>query len=84
MNTITTSVNFTSDYGKPIEMNVSRDKWGDFSINWIQVGKSHYSGKQIRTARREAILIQYAFQYIDLHEYLADEIYDRETNHFID
>lgn len=84
MNVLTTTIAFTTEYGKPVEMNITRDKYGDFSINWIKIGKSFYSGRKIRTVRRESLLLAYAAQYIDLHEYVADEIYERETHHFID
>lgn len=84
MEKFTTNISFTTGYGKPIEMNVTRDKYGDLSINWLQVGSTRYTGKQIRTVRREVVLLDYAAKYIDLHLELAEAFEEWENEFFND
>ena len=81
---INTSISFITDYGKPVDVDLVRDKYGDLAIKNITISGKTYTAKQIRTERRESSLISYAQRYVDLTEYFADELAERETHHFQD
>lgn len=66
------TIHFVTDYGKDIVMTIYRDKYGEDSIRNISINKAFYTGKQIRTARRETILYNYALRYVDIDEQFAD------------
>lgn len=54
-------------------MTLKRDKWGEYSVVDVTINNCFYTGKQIRTARRETILFNYASARVDIDEYFAEE-----------
>lgn len=66
------TIYFQNDYGKKVLMTLKRDKWGDYSVVDVTINASFYTGKQIRTARRETILFNYAAKFVDIDEHFAD------------
>jgi hypothetical protein len=75
-------VELTSFYGKPIEANITIDRYGDFGIDNIVINGNFYSGKQIRTALREQILLNYIQKFVDLDAWVDEESNDTEDNNF--
>ena len=76
------TIYFTTDYGKKVSMTLKRDKWGEYSITDMTINAATYTGKQIRTANRETILLNYAINYIDIDEHFADVQADNFRRHF--
>ena len=81
MKAINTTVQFTTDYGKNVEVNLWRDSYGEITVNYVSINQTRYNGKHIRTEWRENVVIGYAQQFVDLHEYFADELAERELHH---
>ena len=74
---ITSTIYFTSTYGKNVALTIKQDKHGDYSFIWMKINESSYSSKQIRTALRENILIEYDMQFVDLEEHFMEERHER-------
>lgn len=66
------TIYFETDYGKKVSMTLKRDKWGEYSICHMTINEANYTGKQIRTAHRETILLNYASDRMDIDEHFAD------------
>jgi hypothetical protein len=76
------TIYFTTDYGKKVSMTLHRDKWGEYSIRHMTINQANYTGKQIRTAHRETILVNYAAKHIDIDEHFADVQAENFRRHF--
>lgn len=76
------TIHFETDYGKKVAMTLKRDKWGEYSIIDVTINKAFYTGKQIRTARRETILFNYAADRFDIDEHFADAQAENFRRHF--
>lgn len=76
------TIYFESDYFKKVAMTLKRDKWGDYSVVDITIDGRYYTGKQIRTARRETILFNYAAKHVDIDEHFADVQAESFRRHF--
>lgn len=78
MQTVHTAT-FVSDYGKMWEINYTVENREVESINWIRIDGHHY---EVKSVKREDTILRVVP--IDLIEYSADDIADRETHHMID
>lgn len=76
------TIYFTTDYGKKVSMTLKRDKWGDYTIRFIQINDAIYNAKQISTVKRENTLLEYAWQHIDIDEHFADAQADSFRSNF--
>jgi hypothetical protein len=71
------TANFTSSYGKRIELKLKQDKSGDISILHFSINEKEY---KVRTAVREQIILAIAEKYISLEEQFIPM--EKESIHF--
>ena len=71
---ITSTIYFTSTYGKKVELTITQYKHGDYSVKWLTINGKNY---KVRTALRENILIEYAMQFVDIEEHFMEERHER-------
>lgn len=69
-----TVIDFITPTGKPVFIEVHKDRYLNYSITWIKINGKRYSGKSIRTVNRETILLDYANQFVDI-DYIFRELY---------
>lgn len=81
MRSATITVSFTNDYGKLVEATISRDSYGELTVKSLSINGRFFNAKQIRTEWRESVVIDYCRQFVDIEEYFADELFERDTHH---
>lgn len=79
MQTMKTTVDLLTRSNKRVQASVSQDKYGDYSVEWIKINNTFYSGKQIRTAAREIKLLEIIGSIMDLDDHFQ---YIRNENDY--
>lgn len=65
----TSTIYLTTDYGKKVEVKITRNQYEDYSVRYLIINGTYYSARHIRTAYRESIIVDYVNKHVDLNQH---------------
>ena len=73
------TVEFKTSSNKHVQASLKQDRYGDYSIEQIIIGKAIYSSKQIRSVSRENRLFDIINEYVNIDEHFHELRWEKEN-----